>query len=231
MSTGEWVVAVVLILTLGAVLWYAWEARKQAAASLRMAEEMREQRLDLDRPYLLLEVRNLDALDWKDLNDPSAAEPDPGAAYPRSMTYRVHNAGRGPAKEIVTTVLQPLVVFDERKRDVLMPGDFWHVEAKASEVLALLHEGTTGEKPLGMERWMKAQGIHSAFYGGAYDCGLMAGCTDIHDRRWATYLKFGLVSSTDTVRKVVTSRTLVPLEHRIVQLEGDDDPRSHRCHH
>ena len=48
MNTGEWIqigVAVVLTLTLGAVLWYAWEARKQAKASARMAEEMRQQRL------------------------------------------------------------------------------------------------------------------------------------------------------------------------------------------
>jgi hypothetical protein len=41
MNAGEGIqigVTVVLTLTLGAVLWYAWEARKQAKASARMAE-------------------------------------------------------------------------------------------------------------------------------------------------------------------------------------------------
>lgn len=43
MNTGELIqigVGVVLTLTLVAVLWYAWEARKQAAASSKMAEAM-----------------------------------------------------------------------------------------------------------------------------------------------------------------------------------------------
>ena len=208
---------------------YAVAARRQADASAKMAEEMRGQRLDLDRPYLLLEVRNLDALEWKDLNEPSAAEPDPAAAYPKSIAYRVYNAGRGPAKEVETTFLQPLMAFEGQKRDVLMPGDFWDVEVQASELLAALRAGTTGGQLLGMEHWMKAQGIHSPFYGAAYDCGLMVGCTDIHDRRWATYLKFVLAATTDIPRRVVDSRTLWPVEHRIVQLEEDDDPRSHRC--
>ncbi len=45
-------VAVVLILTLGAVLWYACEARKQAKASTEMAQEMRLSRQDESRPVL-----------------------------------------------------------------------------------------------------------------------------------------------------------------------------------
>jgi len=48
MNTGDGIqigVAVVLTLTLLAVCWYAWEARKQAAASVEMAQEMRQQRL------------------------------------------------------------------------------------------------------------------------------------------------------------------------------------------
>lgn len=37
-------IAAILTLTLLAVGWYAWEARKQATASLEMAREMRETR-------------------------------------------------------------------------------------------------------------------------------------------------------------------------------------------
>jgi|GEM_PF-6046208 len=78
MSTGEWVVAVVLILTLGAVLWYAWEARKQAAASARVAEAAL-------RPVMLL---------WTELN-PAVCQHD-------IQAYKVYyrNIGSGPAINI-----------------------------------------------------------------------------------------------------------------------------------
>ena len=221
MSTGEWVVAVVLILTLGAVLWYAWEARKQAKASVKMAEEMREQRLDADRPYLLIEVPELGAAEWEQLNGGSAAEPDGFAAFPKRMLYRVYNAGRGPAKEIFTTLLHSLVRFDESKRDVLRPGDSWSVEVEASKARTRLHEAITGEEPQGIEDWMKSQGVDSPFYGDHFNCGLMVGCSDIHDRRWATYLKFSLILRTAGADNVVVGRTMVPVEHRIVQLEGE----------
>ena len=215
--------SVTLIVTAGLAtitFFYAKSARRQAKATVKMAEEMREQRLDLDRPYLLLEVRNLDALEWKDLNDPSAGEPDVAAAYPKSMAYHVYNAGRGPAKEIETTLLQPLMAFESQSRDVLMPGDSWPVEVHADELLAALRARSTGGQLQGIEHWMRAQGIDSSFYGSAYDCGLVAFCTDIHDRRWATYLKFGLIATLDLAPRAVTSRDLRPLEHRIVQLKG-----------
>jgi len=54
MNTGDWIQVFVLAATLLAVLWYAWEARKQAKASARIAEEAREQRLLTTRPILLL---------------------------------------------------------------------------------------------------------------------------------------------------------------------------------
>jgi hypothetical protein len=47
MNAGDGIdigVGIVLTLTLGAVLWYAWEARKQAKAGERMAKEMIETR-------------------------------------------------------------------------------------------------------------------------------------------------------------------------------------------
>ena len=50
MTTGEWIqlaAVSVLAVTLGAVLWYAWEARK-------LAKEAREQRLLTMRPIVLL---------------------------------------------------------------------------------------------------------------------------------------------------------------------------------
>ena len=59
MTTDEWIqiaVAGVLTATLVLVLWYAWETRRQAKASVQMAMAMREQVLAADRPFLLIEV-------------------------------------------------------------------------------------------------------------------------------------------------------------------------------
>jgi hypothetical protein len=97
MSVGEWVVAVVLILTLGAVLWYAWEARKQAKASVRMAEEMREQRLLTTRPILLLSPIAQEAGTGTAEEGLRLALPGP---LPDTTPVRIINIGPGMAVEI-----------------------------------------------------------------------------------------------------------------------------------
>jgi len=215
MTTGEWIqigVGVVLTLTLGAVLWYACETRK-------LAREARQQRLDADRPYLLIEALALEQIEWQEVKVADGAEPDPYAAYPKAIACRIHNGGRGPAKEVVVTLLQPLVAFERQKKDVLGPGDHWDTRVKAAELVGPLHEAFTGEQPLGIEAWMRGQGIDSRSYGDPYACGLMVICTDIHDRRWATYSKFTVIrTQVSTMGKALTSRTLVPVEHRMVQL-------------
>jgi len=94
MSTGEWVVAVVLILTLGAVLWYAWEARKQAAASARMAEEMREQRRDAARPVINIGLGSYE----RDLE--ARAKQALGKAFPAAIQCQLRNIGVGPALNV-----------------------------------------------------------------------------------------------------------------------------------
>jgi hypothetical protein len=219
----------------GATAYYAWRthdiskaAQEQAKASAEMAREMKEQRLDADRPYLLIETLGLEGIEWRELETSAGSEPDPHSAYPRYLVCRIHNAGRGPAKELRATLLQLLVAYNEPTKDVLRPGDFWEVSLTASEALGLLHEGFTGEAPLGMEQWMHQNKIQSCAYGDAYDCGIVVGCTDIHDRKWATYLKFGLISTTDNVRKVVTSRMLKTIEHRIVGLDRASDTQGER---
>jgi hypothetical protein len=204
------------------------DTRRQADASVKMAREMKEQRLDADRPYLLIETLGLEGIEWHELDTSAGSEPDPHSAYPRYLVCRIHNAGRGPAKELRATLLQPLVAYNEPTKDVLRPGDFWEVSLTASEALGLLHEGFTGEAPLGMEQWMHQNRIQSRAYGDAYDCGIVVGCTDIHDRKWTTYLKFGLISTTDNVRKVVTSRILKTIEHRIVGLDRASDTQNER---
>jgi hypothetical protein len=222
MSTGEWVqvsVAAVLAATLLAVLWYGWQARRQAEASVKMAEEMREQRLSQDRPKLLAELGQLDALEWE-VGEAGVDETPAVAAHPKSMTYCVQNFGEGPAKEVVTTLLHPRASFSVEKAALLSPHESWCVRVTATKAETALREAIRGSKAPGMKEWMRSEGLSSRYYDGLYDCGLVVWYTDIQDRRWATYVNFGLIYRTDEVRKVIESRTLVPLEHRIVQLEG-----------
>ena len=82
MSTGEWIqisVGVVLTLTLLAVCWYAWEARKQAKASARVAEAAL-------RPVMTL---------WAEDHAPESLA---GAEVSYTMGYK--NIGNGPALNI-----------------------------------------------------------------------------------------------------------------------------------
>jgi hypothetical protein len=225
-NTGDGIqigVGVVLALTLLAVCWYAWEARKQAKASTMMAGEMREQRLDADRPYVLIEVLGLKHLEWQEVKLGEDAEPDPLAAYPKAVGCRIYNAGRAPAKEIAVTLLQSRVAFETQKKDVLEPGEHWDTRVQATPLVGHVHEVLTGEKAVGMEGWMRRQGIDSRCYGDRYDCGLVVLYTDIRDRGWATYSKFSLILSEVSTMgrgKPVTERVLVPVEHRIVQVGG-----------
>jgi len=50
--------AAVLALTLIAVAYYARQTRYQAEASVRMANEMTEQRLAADQPLLILDIKD-----------------------------------------------------------------------------------------------------------------------------------------------------------------------------
>ncbi len=52
MSTGDWIQTGVLAATLLGVLWYAWEARKQAKGSVTMARYMNQARFDAARPVI-----------------------------------------------------------------------------------------------------------------------------------------------------------------------------------
>jgi hypothetical protein len=100
MNAGDGIqigVGVVLALTLVAVVWYGWQARKQAEASARMAEEMREQRLLTTRPILLLSPVAQEAGTGTAEEGLRLALPGP---LPDTTPVRIINIGPGMAVEI-----------------------------------------------------------------------------------------------------------------------------------
>lgn len=222
MTTSDWIqisVAGVLTATLVAILWYAWETRKQARASVQMADAVREQTLAADRPFLLVEVPRLESTEF--LESPSDAEPDPHAGYPKGLVYRVFNAGRGPAKEIGTSIRHPSARYKGGGKDVLRPGDTWDVGIELQgEAAALIEDSFDESPPKGLNDFLVRAAAPALEPG--YDCGVVVTYTDIHDRRYLTYLRFGMIAVTDNVRKVVTSRTIKPAEQRILALPPSD---------
>jgi len=210
--------AVATVVLVVVTLAYVVSAARQAGASSKMAEEMHKQGLDVDRPFLLIEVPSLEEVEW--FKSPEDAFANPNSDYPKSISCRIYNAGRGPAKELVATLLEPVLVFPERHREVLRPGESWDLRLEGSEGLTHIHLGYSPEKPLGFENWMNRRGIDSP---SGYDCGLVVCCTDIHDRAWGTYLRVAPIRMTDEVSRVVLDRKLMTTEHRIVRLEHCND--------
>ena len=103
MTTGEWIqisVAVVLTVTLAALLWYAWETRK-------IAREMHEQRLEGARPVL--------SLNWKLYDGKVGKDP--------SVEVSVRNVGSGVALRIEYAFSHPRFAYTSMWLPLLGPQD------------------------------------------------------------------------------------------------------------
>jgi hypothetical protein len=177
MSSGDATqiaVAVVLTLTLAAILWYASEARKQAKASVEMAREMREQRLVEERPYLLLDVAVATERTWA--FPQGSTGDDINQMYPTAVWCRIHNTGPAPAKELAVTLLHPYMGFEIARKGYLLVNESWDPEPLVKAV------------PLGAA---------PDPVGDQYDAALVVGYRDIRGLPWATYLILGLDVNTD----------------------------------
>jgi hypothetical protein len=185
-------VAVVLTLTLLAVCWYAWEARKQAKASVRMAEEMREQRLAEDRPHLLIGLTDWEPGGWE--GRPSEGETVQDS-HPSKVTLVVRNVGRGPAKDLVATAVHPKKIFSDVRRGFLLqevtPWEFSLSPDILGQFLAArrrLPFPTLGE-------WLADHGVHPQPPVHS-PLGVVVEYRDIYERRWVSYLELDYESDT-----------------------------------
>ena len=100
MTATDWIqlgVGIVLTLSFAAILWYAWEARRAASASVNMAEEMAEARFASVRPIIVF-----DSLVTKQTYPPIGANAIKSAMLPVPLTFcpQFYNDGTGPALNI-----------------------------------------------------------------------------------------------------------------------------------
>ena len=130
MSTGDGIhlgVGIVLAVTMVGVWWYAWEARKQAKASLKMTQEMRHQRLISVQPIVV----------------PLAL-----VVSDRDIEAVVANVGNGPSFDL-SFCLQSLETGKEVDEgsgaQVLRPGEQMPIRFRPKEVFEEKRQRDTGQ--------------------------------------------------------------------------------------
>jgi hypothetical protein len=156
---------------------YAVAARRQADANVRMVEEMREQRLSGDQPTVILrlvfERLAIGAVRPNEERD---------LPLPPIVGVQAYNAGRGPAVELVATMVRTGWVFMGEGRGYLRPGEDWDVDLPTAPSF-----GDT----LGWE---------VAFLGEVGEPGavhFVVAYQDIHRRQWVSYLHLDYDADTD----------------------------------
>lgn len=101
MTTTDWIQAISMVILVAVTVVYAWRThviskatKQQADASMRMAEEMREQRYDSVRP--VIDFR------WRDSESISGGALMVGAKgeVPSELRGQLHNVGIGPAIDL-----------------------------------------------------------------------------------------------------------------------------------
>jgi len=142
-------------------------AGKQAEASIKMAEEMREQRLALDRPNLRIYRYRTTPKSLPYLAGQSTEEEL--AQFPRAMSFTVCNDGPGLAKSLSVVCAD----FLPQQREFLLPNDTWDCILGGRGVAATI------EALLGTERNSD----------GGVGSSIVVRWSDVHDRRWETRLE------------------------------------------
>jgi len=173
-------IAVVVLIIVTAV--YAVAARRQAAASVRMAEEMREQRLGEDRPHV-----------WIDLTDdePNMAKVQLAKGQtihdccPTCLKLKLQNVGRGPAKDVMATAVHHREIFDVERRGYLLKGESWKFDLPRAILSFSIRRRSP---PRALNDWLADRQIHAPMPIHS-PLGVVVEYRDIHERAWTSYLE------------------------------------------
>lgn len=144
---------------------YAFSAMRQANASVRMAEEMREQRLSEARPYLLIRLAD-ELLQWDD------TEQD---RRPHKFEVTIRNVGKGPAINLWVALWHSKnTYFAGDSKSYLVAGEEWQTTISRLDTRTPHKEGWLPQ----LSKVIKENkaGIIAVEY------------QDVHKRKWASYL-------------------------------------------
>ena len=141
-------------------------AKEQAEASVKMAEEMREQRLSEAQPYLLLRLKAR-VVQWDSIEQDKHR--------PTEFEITIQNVGKGTATDLYAALWHPHKSrFVGESKGFLVPNEDW--ETTISRFTTLIEE---------KEGWLpKLRDIVEQNKTGI----IAVECKDVHKRTWVSYL-------------------------------------------
>jgi hypothetical protein len=163
--------AIATVFLVAVTFVYVLLTAKQAKASAKMAEEMREQRMALDRPNLLL--RFDDTFPPSVVRIRGQSSEDDLAEFPEGVSFGVYNDGPGPAKRLEAVFDRPGRRFQRDRCGFLVAKESWDCELSVAPFAEPETEG----------RQSVADG----------KTAIIVSYCDIHNRRWETRLDLGEV--------------------------------------
>jgi hypothetical protein len=172
--------AVVLVLTLIVVAYQAIQTRKQADATERTVEEMREQRMAEDEPWLVIDLVDQKHAAYHEWDEESntlrhKATGEEVTPWPLpDCAVRVRNAGRRAAINAQFSYLQPATYYLHGPRRSLLPGE-------TSEEDVSGFPSPFGQPPAWQEQLLKRLNVT------APGCVIVL-YEDVHGRSWVSYL-------------------------------------------
>ena len=168
--------------------------RRQADESVKMAKEMREQRLSEARPYLLLRLHD-ESVRW----DPELGIPELDPPTNGRFTVTIVNAGKGPAIDLRAGLWRPDRSPFWDTKGYLVSGDEWK-----AVILGLPPVGGALEWLPELSKLVKRPepGVVAVEY------------KDVHNRKWASYLCL--------VSPVNDATVAIDGEQNILELKGND---------
>lgn len=110
MAITDWIQVILMVVLVGVTAIYAWRTHviskgteKQADASVKMAEEMMEQRYDAVRP--IIDIQWEHSTDTRALGEAASLEPEQLSYYvSEGLKSILHNIGLGPAIDVYSFV-------------------------------------------------------------------------------------------------------------------------------
>jgi hypothetical protein len=181
MTTTDWIQAISMVVLVIVTAIYAWRthvmskaAREQAEASAKMADEMREQRLNESQPYLLIRLEENNILRYPGESNDMA---------PDSITITIRNEGKGPAINIRAGFWHPSKTYGSDDKGYLASGEQWQARIKMQQILELKNTLYLPE----------LKGIITRFHPEP----IVVKCEDINKRQWISCLYFNWSAITE----------------------------------
>lgn len=183
---ADWAQIMLTFGLVGVTIFYAFSAARQADASVKMAKEMKEQRLSEAQPHLLLRLEG-DAVQWDEIGDKKPSS---------EFSVIIRNEGKGTATNLRASLWNPTKNYFYTTKGYLAPGEEWRT---------LINRTSNIIKE---EIWLpRLKEVITQPYPGI----VAVKCQDIHKHNWVSYLCLETIDESGYVQEEY--QDLVKLEN------------------